>query len=100
LESDEERRSAGLVGSQRPDAERPGLEGNLEGRRNLAGRFELEEVGNRSLPGSTAEGTVLEVGVSLRMVVVLMMRRHACIGRAKLQQERRSARRHEPHGDI
>ena len=50
-----------------------------------------------------AERTVLEIAVSLRvvMVLMLMMRRHgAGIGRTQFQQERRAARGHESHGDI
>ena len=86
-----------------PDTRRPCLERHVDERGYLARRFKRDELGNRPMRWGTAERTVLEIGVSLRvvMVLMLMMRRHgAGIGRTQFQQERRAARGHVSHGNI
>ena len=64
-------------------------------------RFKSDELGNGSRGRRAAEGTVLEVRLSRRMVVMPMVRSSAAgVGRAELHQERGATRGHEPNGDI
>jgi hypothetical protein len=57
-------------------------------------------VGNGSQRRRTAEGTVLEIRLTLRMVVMAMVGKSTAVRRAELQQERAAARGHESHGNI
>jgi hypothetical protein len=58
------------------------------------------EVGNGSYSRRTAEGTVLEIRLTLRMVVMAMVGKSTAVRRAELQQEGAPARGHESHGNI
>jgi hypothetical protein len=49
-------------------------------------RLKGDEVGNGSHGGRTAEGTVLEIGVALGLVMMEMVGRSAAVRRAELQQ--------------
>ena len=60
--------------------------------------LESNEVGNWSQGGCTAEGTVFEIRLTLRVVV--MVGRRAAVRRAELHQERGTTRGHEAHRDI
>jgi hypothetical protein len=68
-----------------------------DGRRRRKG----DDVGNRTGCGSTAEGTILEMSVRSR-VVMLMMRRHLhrVRRRTQFEQKRRTACRHEADGHV
>jgi hypothetical protein len=99
--------------AERLNCRRPRFEGSIDERGYRARRSEADDVGYRSRRGCTAEGAVLEIGVSGRVPVVIMimimimimivivMRRHvARIRRTQFQQERRAARGHESQGNI
>jgi hypothetical protein len=62
--------------------------------------LEDDEMGNRSLGWCATEGAILEIPMTLRVVVAMMGRLTTGVCRAKLQQERSAARRHESHGDV
>lgn len=75
-------------------------EGGYEGGNPPRG-FKGDEMSCGSLSGRTAEGTILEVRMTLRMVVMQMLcAQRPVICRAKLHQKRRTAGGHEPDGDI
>ncbi len=77
------------------------LGGNLYRGGSSARGFESDEVGNGSRRGSAAEGAILEIRLTLRMVMVSVMGRDITrVGRTELQQERGAARGHEPDWDI
>jgi len=60
-----------------------------------------DAVGYGSQGRRTAEGTVLKIRLTLRMVVMPMVGRSAAgVARAELHQERGAACGHEPHWDI
>lgn len=67
----------------------------------MPGRFEGDDLRNRSRTGGTAKWAVLEMLVNSR-VVVQMMRKHSCRKprRTYFQQKRRTARRHEADGHV
>jgi hypothetical protein len=63
--------------------------------------FKCNEVRKGSQSRRTAKGAILEIRMTLRMVVMFMLRRHPTgVGRTELQQERSATRGHESHGDI
>jgi hypothetical protein len=67
----------------------------------LSGRIDDQKAGNRSLSGRTPEGTILEIRMMLRIVVVQMLCRDGHPERgAEFQLKRRAAGRHEADGDI
>ena len=98
--SGERGRSARLMGAQRPHAQAQGLKSRCYPGTDLRRQFKIGEVRYGTGGGSTAERTVVKMGVGIRMMVV--MRRHrqrGCRG-TQLQQKRRPARRHEAGGDV
>ena len=58
------------------------------------------EVGNGSQGRRTAEGTVLEIRLTVRMVVMAMVGKSTAVRRTELEQKGAPARGHEPHGNI
>src|SRR5271155_4303435 len=77
------------------------LGGNPYRRGRSARGFKSDEVRNGSRGRSTAEGTILEIRLTLRMVMVPVVGRDATrVGRTELHQERGATRGHEPHWDI
>jgi hypothetical protein len=97
----ERRRSAGLVSPKRPGHQQLGSGGKGFEKGDLSGRIEDHEVRNRSLSGRTPEGTILEIRMMPRIVVVQMLCRDGHPKRGtKFQQKRCAAGRHEADGDI
>jgi len=89
------------VSAGQPSSQPSWLGGNFYRRGCPARGFESDEVGNGSRRRSTAEGTILEIRLTLRMVMVPVVGRDATrVGRTELHQERGAARGHEPHWDI
>jgi hypothetical protein len=84
-----------------PPSTRPRrLGGNIHGASYWSRGLKYDEVGNRAQSGRTTEGTILEIRLTLRMVVMAMVGRRAAVRRAELHQERAAARGHESHRDI
>ena len=86
---------------EQPSRQAPRPNGSFyEGRYSSWG-LKSDELGNGSRGRCTAEGTVLEIRLTLRMVVMRMVGRStAGVRRAELHQERSATRRHEAHWDI
>jgi hypothetical protein len=89
------------VSAEHPGIRTPSLGGNCyKGGYSSCG-FKNDEMGNGSQGRRTAEGTVLKIRLTLRMVVMPMVARSAAgVGRAELHQEGRATCGHEPHWDI
>jgi hypothetical protein len=67
----------------------------------LSGRFENDELRDRTLGGRTAKGTILEIRMSLLMVVMEMLGAdRALVGRTELNQKRCAGCGHKSDGDI
>ena len=89
------------MSAKRPNGRPRRLRGNFYGGGYSPAGFKGDQVGNGSGAGSAAEGTVLEILLTLRMVVMRMVRGSAAgVGGTELHQERGAARGHEPDGDI
>jgi hypothetical protein len=89
------------VSEERPRRQPPWLSGNLHKGGYSSCGFKSDEVGNGSQGRRTAEGTILEIRMTLRMVVMPVVGRSAAgVGRTELHQERGAARGHEPRWDI
>ncbi len=87
--------------AQRPSSESPWLGGDFYKGGYSSRGFKSDEVGNGSEGGRTAEGTMLEIRMILRMEMMPMVGRDPTnVVRAELHQERGATRRHEPHWDI
>jgi len=84
----------------RPSARPRRLGGNIYRGGYWSRALKGNEVGNGSWSRRTAEGTVLEIRLTLRMVVMAMVGRSTAVRRADLQQEGAPARGHESHGNI
>ncbi len=81
---------------------RPGrLRGNFYKGGYSPSGFKPDEVGYGSRGRSAPEGTVLEIRLTLRMVVMNMVRSSVPgVGGTELHQERGATRGHEPNRDI
>jgi hypothetical protein len=89
------------VGAEQPSGRLHWLRGNFYKGGYSPSGFKSDEVGNGSQGRCAAEGTVLEIRLAMRMVVMPMVRRSAAgVGRTELHQERGATRGHEPNGDI
>lgn len=88
------------MSAERPRSQPPWLSGNLHKGGYSSGGFKSDEVGNGSRGRRTAEGTILEIRMTLRMVVMPVVGSAAGVGRTELQKERGATRGHEPHWDI
>ena len=89
------------MGAKQPSSRLHWLRGNFYKGGYSPSGFKSDEVGNGSQGRRAAEGTVLEIRLALRMVVMPMVRRSAAgVGRTELHQERGATRRHEAHWDI
>ena len=100
-QSGERGRSARLVRVERPSRKPPWLGGNLHEGGYPSRGFKSDEVGSGPQARRSAEGTILEIRMTLRMVVIPMVGREAVgVGRTELNQERGATRGHEPHWDI
>jgi hypothetical protein len=96
----ERRRSARPVSVMRPGTRPRRLGGNIHGGSYWSRGLKCGEVGKRARSGRTTEGTMLEIRLALRMVVMAVVGRCAAVRRAELHQERAAARGHESHRDI
>jgi hypothetical protein len=89
------------VGAKQPSGRPHWLRGNFYKGGYSPSGFKSDEVGNGSQGRCAAEGTVLEIRLARRMVVMPKVRRSAAgVGRTEFHQERGATRRHEPNGDI
>jgi hypothetical protein len=89
------------VGAKQPCNQPHWLRGNFYKGGYSPSGFKSDEMGNGSQGRRAAEGTVLEIRLALRMVVMPMVRRSAAgVGRTELHQERGATGGHEPNGDI
>jgi hypothetical protein len=93
-------RSARLVSVQQPGTRACWIGGNICRGGYRSRGLKSDEVGNGSQGGRTAEGTILEIRLTLRMVVMAMVRRSAAVRWAEFHEERAAARGHESHRDI
>ena len=87
------------MSAEQPTNQPPSLGGNSYDGGYSSRGFKCDEVGNRSQCGRTAEGTILEIRLTLQMVV-MVCRSAADVGRTELHQERGATRGHEAHWDI
>ena len=89
------------MNAQNPSTRTPSLGGNAYRGGYSPRGFKNGEVGNGAQSGRSAEGTVLEVRLTRRMMVMPVVGSSAAgVSRAELHQERGATRGHEPHGDI
>ena len=89
------------MGAKQPSSRLRWFPGNFYRGGYSPSGFKSDEVGNGPQGRRAAEGTVLEIRLALRMVVMPMVRRSAAgIGCTKLHQERGATRGHEPNGDV
>ena len=89
------------MSAERPRSQPPWLSGNLHKGGYSSRGFKTDEVRNGSQGRRTAEGTILEIRMTLRMVVMPVVGGSAAgVGRTELHQERGATRGHEPRWDI
>ena len=89
------------MSEERTRSQPPWLSGNLHRGGYSSGGLKSDEVGNGSEGRRTAEGTILEIRMTLRMVVMPVVGGSAAgVGGTELHQERGATRGHEPNGDI
>jgi hypothetical protein len=89
------------VSAKQPGSQPHWVRGNLYKGGYSSSGLKSDEVGNGSQGRRAAEGTVLEIRLTPRMVVMPMVRRSAAgVARTELHQERGATRGHEPNGDI
>jgi hypothetical protein len=93
-------RSPRLISVQRPRTRSCRIGGNICRGGYRSRRLKSDEVGNGPQGRRTAEGTILEIRLTLRMVVMAVVGRSAAVRRAELHEKRAAARGHESHGDI
>ena len=96
----ERRRSARLVSVQRSGKRPCRIGRNVCGGGYLSRGLKPDEVGNGPEGRRTAEGTILEIRLTLRMVVMAVVGKRAAVRRAELHEERAAVRGHESQGDI
>jgi hypothetical protein len=89
-----------LVSVVRPSARPRRLGGSIYRGGYWSRALKGDEVGNGSQGRRTAEGTVLEIRLTLRVVVMAMMGKSTAVRRAELQQEGAPACGHESNGNI
>jgi hypothetical protein len=89
------------VGTKQPSSRPHRLHGNFHKGSYSPSGFKSDELGNRSQGRRAAEGTVLEIRLAPRMVMMPLVRGSAAgVGRTEFHQERCATRGHEPNGDI
>lgn len=89
------------MSAQQPSSEPPWLGRNFYKGGYSSRGFKSDEVGNGSEGRRTAEGTILEIRMILRMEMMPMVGTDATdVVRAELHQERGATRGHKPHWDI
>ncbi len=84
----------------RPNRDARGSKRQQGSRNRRCGEREIEMMGNRPGPWSTAEGTSLEIGVASPRVMLVMRRHPGGNARAQLQEEGRAGCRHETRGNV
>jgi hypothetical protein len=90
-----------LVSAGQPNTQPTWLGGNFDRGGYPSRGFKRDEMGNGSQGRRTAVGTILEIRVILGIVVMPMVARDAAgVGRAEFHQEWGATRGHEPHWDI
>ena len=88
------------MNAEQPSSQPRRLGGKPANGRYSSGRLKSDELGNRPQARCTTEGAILEIGLTLRMVVMAAVGGGAASGRTELHQERSATRWHEPDGDI
>jgi hypothetical protein len=90
-----------LVSAERPSTQPPWRGGNRYQGGYRSRGFKYDEVGNGTQSRHTAERTVLEIRLTLRMMMIPLVGRSAArVSRTEFHQERGATRGHEPHWDI
>lgn len=90
-----------MLGTQQLSSQPLRFGGNIYEEGYLPGRFKNYEVGNGPLSRGTAEWTILEISMILRMGVVHMICREGSgVRRTEFHQKRHPACRHKPDGNI
>jgi hypothetical protein len=101
LNLSERRGTARLMGAWEIHAQSQGFERDEGLRNNGRRRSKNDDMSNRTGGRSTAERAVLEMGVRSRMVVPVVCGHLRLVsGGTRLEQERRTARRHETDRHI
>jgi len=94
------RRAARLMGAVGAYTAPQGVECDRCRRSDSTGGFKDDELRNGAGRRRTAEGTVIKMGMGIRVMVVMRRHLHRSRVRAQLQQKGSPARRHESDGDV